>query len=144
MMYRIFIGGIMQGSRLENDLVSQDYRAQLTDLITRYVPDAEVVDPFSLHPGSVNYDDEKAKQTLLALAKDAGASDALIAYLPAASMGTALEMYEAFTHRTPVITISPMRANWVVRHLSSVILEDISDFEKFLLDGKLQAFMNHR
>ena len=48
----------------------------------------------------------------------AAASDLLIAYVPTASMGTALEMYVAHERGVPVVTISPLAENWVVRALS--------------------------
>jgi hypothetical protein len=35
----------------------------------------------------------------------------------------------------PLVTISPMAANWVVKHLSSVILPDMDAFRTWVADG---------
>ena len=41
--------------------------------------------------------------------------DLLIAYVPEASMGTAIEMWEAHQHARVVVTITPLSHNWVVQ-----------------------------
>ena len=53
-----------------------------------------------------------------AMIDHAAAGDLLIAYVPAAGMSAALEMYVAHEHGVPVVTISPLAENWVVRALS--------------------------
>jgi len=58
----------------------------------------------------------------------AAASDLLIAFVPTASMGTALEMYVAHERGVPVVTISPLAENWVVRALSRRVYPDLPDF----------------
>ena len=55
-------------------------------------------------------------------------SDLLIAYVPTASMGTALEMYVAHERGVPVVTISPLAENWVVRALSWRVYPDLDGF----------------
>ena len=52
----------------------------------------------------------------------------LIVYVPTASMGTALEMYVAYQRGVPVLTISPMAENWVVRALSRRVYPDMDSF----------------
>ena len=56
------------------------------------------------------------------------ASDLLIAYVPTASMGAALEMYVAHARGVPVVTISPLAENWVVRALSRRVYGDLDGF----------------
>ena len=58
----------------------------------------------------------------------AAASDLLIAYVPTASMGAALEMYVAHERGVPVVTISPLAENWVVRALSRRVYRDLEGF----------------
>ena len=56
------------------------------------------------------------------------ASDLLIAYVPIASMGAALEMNVAHERGVPVVTISPLAENWVVRALSRRVFPDLESF----------------
>ena len=136
---RIFIAGVMQGSRRENDIDAQDYRREISECLQQFLPDVEIVDPFELHPGSVGYGDEDARRTLIDLAKEAGRADALIAFLPEASMGTALEMWEAYQARRPIFTISPLIHNWVVKGLSTRIFRDFDGFRTFVSTGEFDA-----
>jgi hypothetical protein len=53
---RVFIGGIMQGSIHKMAIHGQHYRARIADLVRQHYPGVEIVDPFELHPTSVDYD----------------------------------------------------------------------------------------
>jgi hypothetical protein len=134
---KVFIGGIMQGSRRDSDIDNQDYRRQIAEAILEVRPGAEIVDPNEIHPDGTKYDDEMARKTLLDLFDLAGQADLLVAYAPQASMGTAIEMWQAFQSGAPLITISPMAANWVVRHLSSAVVPDLEAFRVWLAGGGL-------
>ncbi len=129
---RVFIAGVMQASNTDKALVSQIYRNDIAGQLLRRWPDLEVIDPLQLHPASVGYDDAVARETLFAMAGLAAESDLVIAYLPVASMGTALEMYFADRAGVPVLTISPMRENWVVRVLSTRVFPDNGAFLEWL------------
>jgi hypothetical protein len=134
---RVFIAGIMQGSRTNNGIVAQDYRQELARILQEHVPGVEVVDPVELHPDSVEYDAERARRTLVALAEEAGRVDALVAYVPTASMGTAVEMWQAYRGGVPVYTISPLASNWVVQSLSARVFPGVAAFRAFVADGGL-------
>ncbi len=135
---RIFIAGIMQGSRLDDQIVDQGYRARIAAALRAHAsPDVEIVDPFELYPDSVGYGPEQAKRTLLDLLQRAGACDLLVAFAPEASMGTALEMWEAYRAGARVYTISPMRANWVVAHLSARVFDTLDEFIAYVEGGGL-------
>jgi hypothetical protein len=134
---QVFIAGIMQGSRLDRYIDDQDYRRTIADAILERHPKVEIVDPNELHPDGVDYDDALAQKTLLEMAKLAGEADLVVAYAPRASMGTAIEIWEACRSGAPVVTISPMTANWVVKHLSSVILPDLDAFRAWVANGGL-------
>jgi len=43
-------------------------------------------------------------------------------------MGTALEMNAAYQAGIPVIAISPMRENWVIRAVSNRVFPDLESF----------------
>ena len=63
--------------------------------------------------------------------------DVLVAFVPEASMGTAIEMWEAHQHGAAVITISPLRHNWAVKFLSHALYADLPAFETALRSGEV-------
>ncbi|MBN1136701.1 MAG: hypothetical protein JXM73_08940 [Anaerolineae bacterium] len=135
---RVFIAGIMQGSRQDRFIEDQAYRQTIAAAVQVYDPSAEIVDPNELHPQAVDYGDEQARATLMDLLETASQADLVVAYAPRASMGTALEMWEAFRAKVPVVTISPMEANWVIRFLSDAVLPDLAAFQEWVADGGLE------
>ncbi len=137
-LLRFFIAGIMQGSRRDPDIHSQDYRTAIRDLLHQKYPQAQIVCPFELHPDSPRYGFEEAKRTFLDLTSRAGEADYLIAYLPEASMGTAIEMWQAYGQGTPILTISPMLDNWVVKFLSARVFASLEDFADFVASDGLE------
>jgi sulfur carrier protein ThiS len=136
--WRVFIGGIMQGSRRENTIDAQDYRQIIGQCLRRHLPDVEVIDPFELHPNSVAYDTTEARRTLIALAQTAGQADAIVVFVPEASMGTALEMWEAYRGGKPIFAISSLIYNWVVRCLATRVFADIEGFCAFVASGDFE------
>ncbi|MDO5580972.1 MAG: hypothetical protein Q4G69_07535 [Planctomycetia bacterium] len=140
---KIFIAGIMQGSIQEKSIHSQNYRKEIADKLRTKFPDAEIYDPFGNHQNSLNYTDQTGKETFLKHNRMCGTDvDLLIAYIPEASMGTAVEMWEAWKNNAKVISITPMIANWAVRFLSHAVYPDLSSFLKgvdgwSLQDGQL-------
>jgi len=138
---RVFIAGIMQGSRQDRFIEDQAYRQAIAAAVRSYDPAAEIVDPNELHPHAVDYEDKQARATLLELIGVASRADLVVAYAPRASMGTALEMWEAFRARVPVVTISPMDANWVIRFLSGTVLPDLVAFQEWVTGGGLDRLL---
>jgi molybdopterin converting factor small subunit len=136
--WRVFIGGIMQGSLRENAIQTQDYRRIIGDCLRAHVPGIAVIDPFELHPNSVAYGVDEARRTLIALAQTAGQADAAVVYVPEASMGTALEMWEAYHHGRPVFAVSPLVHNWVVRCLSTRVFATLDEFCAFVAAGDFE------
>ena len=139
---QVFIAGIMQGSRMDRYIGDQDYRRIISETLLEHRADVEIMDPNELHPNGVDYDDELAKATLLEMANLASQVDLTVAYVPQASMGTALEMWKAFEANVPLVTISPMAANWVIKHLSSVVLPDLDAFRRWVADGGFDKLLN--
>ena len=133
----VFVGGIMQGSKQEMAVHDQTYRAQIAAVVRRHHPEVEIVDPAQLYPDSVNYDRERAVATFLTSLDRAAASDALVAYLPEASMGTALEIWRAYDAGKPVFVISPMAQNWMLWATATHIFADLDAFSAFVAAGGL-------
>jgi hypothetical protein len=127
-----FIAGVIQGSSQDRALSDQGYRKRLTRLLKKSFPDAMVISPYDLHPNSIDYDLEKGKTTFLEMVDRATECDVLIAYLPEASLGTAIEMWESYRKGVLIWTISPMQENWVVRFFSHRVFASMADFERFL------------
>jgi hypothetical protein len=134
---RIFLAGIMQGSHAEARLHDQDYRQHLAQLIKGSFPHADVYDPRANHSGSLGYGDAVGKQVFFRHNEMCRKVDVLLAFVPAASMGTAIEMWEAHQHGAAVITISPLRHNWAVKYLSHALYEDLDAFEAAVRRGEV-------
>jgi hypothetical protein len=141
---KIFIAGVMQGSIKGHGIQGQDYRQLIRDALKSNYPYAEIVDPFSLFPDSVSYDDRRAKQVLFEMAAEAGSSDIVIAYLPEASMGTALEMIRAYDNGKTIISITPMEANWLIRAISAKIFPSLDEFFAWVRDDHLSKLIEKR
>lgn len=138
---RFFIAGIMQGSHPGATLHGQDYRGQLAELIRQYYPDADIYDPRAEHRDSVEYDDQYGREVFLDHNRMCGEVDVVVAYIPEASMGTAIEIWEAFRHGKVVVAISPLDTNWAVRFLSQLVLPDIEALAESLADGRFQEIV---
>jgi hypothetical protein len=139
---RFFIAGIMQGSRSDRGIHDQSYRVAVGAAIKSRFTEAEIIDPLELHPdGGLNYGPEEAKRTLLDMAEEAAQADVLIAYLPKASMGTAIEMWQAYQAGKPILAISPLAENWVIRFLSTRVFPSLAAFESFVAEGELEKLL---
>ena len=135
--WRFFLAGIMQGSHLGLALHGQDYRGRLKKLLAKYFPQAEIYDPLADHGDSLAYDEDRGRQVFLYHNRMCAEVDVLVAYLPEASMGTAIEMWEAHRHGRAVVAISPLKHNWAVRFLSHELYADLDEFETALIDCRL-------
>ena len=133
----IFLAGIMQGSRREESMHDQDYRKRLKQLLEDHLGGAEVYCPLEIHPGSFGYTDAKGRDVFLHHNRMAGECDVLVAYLPEASMGTAVEMWEAYRAGRVVLTISPLAKNWAVKYLSDHLYATIDAFEQAVRRGQV-------
>lgn len=129
---RFFVAGIMQGSRQDPDICSQDYRTAIREIILQKYPQAKIICPFDLYPESPYYGPEDGKRTFLDLVNRAKEADFLIAYLPEASMGTAIEMWQAYGEGVPILSISPMAENWVIKFLSARTFATLQEFAEFV------------
>jgi len=134
----IFLSGIIQGSLPGKDIHGQDYREAIKAILRSHVPDAEVLCPLDLHPNSPEYDMETSRATFLQMIHLAETADLVVAYVPEASMGTAVEMWKAHERGVPVISISALPNNWIVKLASRRVFPTIEAFEQFLANGGLR------
>ena len=138
----LFIGGIIQGSKRQQEVHDQDYRQQIAEIVRRHHPGVEIVDPVQLHPDSVHYAREQAVDTFLNLLNRAIEADLLVAYLPEASLGTAVEIWRAHEADKPVFVISPMAHNWMLWVTATRIFPDLCAFAAFVADGRLAPYLS--
>jgi hypothetical protein len=136
---RIFISGVMQGSIGGRGIENQGYRQQIAALLHAWNAEVEIIDPRALWPDSVGYDMDQAKDTLLEAIDLASTADAVVAYLPTASMGTALEMWGAHEAGVPVYTITDLRYNWAVHTMSTRVFHAMEDFAAFVHSGGMAS-----
>ncbi len=129
-----FLAGIIQGSSTSRGLSDQSYRGHLAGILKKIFPDADIISPYDLHPNSIDYDLDKGKTTFMEMVSRAKQSDVLIAYLPEASLGTAIEMWESYRSGVTIWTISPMKENWVIRFFSHRVFTSLGEFEKYVLE----------
>jgi hypothetical protein len=135
---RFFLAGIMQGSHTEALVHNQDYRGRIKRLLEAEFPQAEVYDPQAEHADSINYDEATGRQVFFRHNEMCRQIDVLLAFLPEASMGTAIEMWEAYQHGAAVITISPLKHNWAVKFLSHALYGDVEEFEAAVRSGRVR------
>ncbi len=134
---RVFLAGIMQGSIRGLAVHEQDYRGRLKEIIEGHLADAEVYDPFANHNDSINYGEDHGRQVFFGHNLMCREVDLLVAYAPEASMGTAIEMWEAYQHGAFVVAVSPMKHNWAIKFLSHVIYADLESFVSAVESGEL-------
>lgn len=140
---RFFLSGVIQGSIVGRGISSQDYRDELKALLRENFPHPEhvLLCPIELYPDSINLAPEGAKLAFEHLVEEAASADAIVAYFPTASNGTAIEIWEAAKRGTPVFTISPMTENWVIKFYSTRVFPTMEEFASFVRKGELTAFM---
>lgn len=137
----MFLAGIMQGSHVAALVHDQQYRNGLRDLVQAHWPDAEVYDPFANHATSIGYDMRRAREVFLGHVEMCRVFDLLVAYVPEASMGTAIEMWEAHRHGRTVVTITPLVHNWVVQLTSHAVYRDVDEFAHALAGGAVDRLI---
>lgn len=133
---RFFIAGIIQGS-LPDSVHPQTYRMEIAELLRKSFPEAEVFDPVLEYPDSIGYDDAKASAAFFDLMDRAGRCDVLVAFVPEASMGTAIELWNAHHSGAYVVCVSGLTLNWVVRYLTDMTVPDLPALERVIADGAL-------
>jgi nucleoside 2-deoxyribosyltransferase len=138
---RVFLAGVMQGSRADHLIVDQDYRARIAECLRAHLLDVQITDPHANDPNSVAYSLDQARQVFESNASQAADADIVIAYLPEASMGTAIEMWSAYQAGRPIIAVTPLVHNWVVRVTARHVLPDLESLLHFIEAGMLSDLL---
>ncbi|MFP4053948.1 MAG: hypothetical protein ACLFV7_08810 [Phycisphaerae bacterium] len=128
----VFLAGIIQGSKVAAEIHAQDWREPIKAALEQHVPHAEVYCHYTCHPNSITYELPQIRETLEDGIARAARSDLVIAYCPSASMGTAIEIYEACRNRAVVLAVTPLIANWVLRVYTDRIFSDVEALASFL------------
>jgi len=137
---KFFLAGIMQGSHVREVLHEQDYRGRLKKAIAAQFENAEMYEPLADHGESLDYDDVTVFYRHNRMCREV---DVVIAYVPEASMGTAIEMWEAHEHgRGVVVTISPLGHNWAVKYCSHILYDSLAAFEAAVRSGDFDRQLN--
>ncbi len=140
---RFFLSGVIQGSQPGRGIFNQSYRDEIKALLRENFPHPEhvLLCPIELYPDALDLSFDAGKKAFERLVEDAANADAIIAYFPTASNGTAIEIWEAAKRDTPVFTISPMTENWVIKFYSTRVFPTMEEFAAFVRSGELTAFM---
>jgi hypothetical protein len=134
---KIFIGGVMQGTRHDDQIDSQTYRVRIAEAFQQYDPEIGIIDPWALNPNSVKYEDGLARDTFLSMTRKVKEADLMIAYLPQVSMGTAMEMWEAYNAGIYIVAVTPYLHHWAVRFTANEILPDLDALLADIKNGRL-------
>lgn len=137
--YDFFLAGVIQGSHVEKLVHEQDYRELLKEILAAQAPGRIVYCPVENHRSSVEYSDAEAHEVFFGHLDIIRQSRVMIAYLPTASMGTAVEMEICRQENIPVVAVTPLRHNWVVRLYSRAVLPDLAAFAAWLTPANLAA-----
>lgn len=138
---KVFIAGVMQGNRRDEKINSQHYRKKITKILVSSDSNIEIIDPDITDPNRVNYTNEQATEMFSRYNLIVCSVDLLIAYIPEASMGTAVEMWEAWKNKIPIIAISPLKHNWVIKLFSLKLYPTIGEFAKDFKKGNLNLLL---
>ncbi len=126
---KVFIAGIMQGNKKEYGIHSQGYRSEISKHLQQIILDIKIIDPDKTDPERLSYDQNEEANMFFKYCSMAGKVDLMISYIPEASMGSAIEMWIAYKANVPIVSISPLTHNWVIKLLSKKIYSDLDSFK---------------
>jgi len=138
---KIYLAGVIQGSHRGASNENQCYRNSIKDIILRYHPYAKIICPWELFPNSAMAGTQRMHEIIDGCVDHAKKADIVVAYLPVASMGTAVELWESYHIGIPNIIISPMQNNLLIQKVANVLVRDMEQFEKRVLKGVLDRLL---
>ncbi|GAB3175709.1 hypothetical protein GCM10027059_49520 [Myceligenerans halotolerans] len=158
---RIFLAGTIQGANRGVDVEDQQYRTDLTTILTEAFPGVECFDPSApvrdrmadpalaelvvriasdappvLATADLPGRAAELRTIFREMAREAGRCDLCVAYLPhrIPSMGTAMEMYAAHLAGVPVVAVTEMVENLAVVSTADWIVRDLDQLRAWLDD----------
>ncbi|MBS2552416.1 hypothetical protein KGQ19_36730 [Catenulispora sp. NL8] len=136
---RIFLAGVIQGGIADGTIHDQGYRTAVTAVLAPL--GAQIVDPHAENPDRLSWTRRDQTSMFLRYVAHAGRCDALIAWLPQVSMGTAVEMYEAHRAGVPVLAVSPLHDNWTIFSLATRVFPDLGALASFVGSGEFERLV---
>ena len=161
---RVFVAGTIQGANQGTKTEDQGYRTSIPLLVKSHFPDATFFDPSrdvarelgdpqmvalvqsllrdapavmatDVLPDRVR----ELRSTFHAMTREVTQCDLCIAYLPgrSLSMGTAMEMYAAWSGGVPVVAITEMLENLAILSVSDWVVRDMESLGSWLSDLRL-------
>jgi len=141
MATRVIVVGILRGSRRGMSFHSQSYRKKIKALLERHVPGVEVYSPIEGDRDKHDYGLVRGIEAFFDLVRRASQYDAIVTYVPEASMGSAIMMWEAYRNQRLVVTISPLKDNRTIKALSTALCKDMKEFTSFVQKGQFSALL---
>jgi hypothetical protein len=138
---RVLVVGILRGSRRGMRFHSQKYRTDIKRLLEDHLTGVEVHSPIESAKDMHDYGFVKGIEAFFDIVRRAAQYDALVVYVPEASMGSAIMMWEAFRNQRPIVTISPLQDNRTVRALTTTLCKNLSEFRSFVRSGQFAALL---
>lgn len=140
---KVYIGGTMRASYNDDIFVNQDYRQDLAKILREHLKDVEIFDPLEGCDikASNEVDFEAGKKVFFNEIDEVRSCDLLVVYLSGASMGTAIEMWEADERHIPIISITTMKENWTIKFLSDKIFPSMKEFEQAVEKGVIEELL---
>jgi hypothetical protein len=133
--------GILRGSRRGMQFHSQEYRKQIKAVLEKHLPGVEVYSPIESAQDMHDYGLVRGIEAFFDMVRRASQYDAIVAYVPEASMGSAIMMWEAYRNQRIVVAISPLEDNRTVKALSSALCKDMKEFSSFVKSGQFAALL---
>lgn len=130
--FTVFLSVIIHGSNMNDDLHAQTYGEVLRDLVKEIHSEVDVICPVEQNSNSGEYSEELAREVFIQEMELTAFADVTVAY---ATMGTAVEMYRAYSADRLVFTILSIARNWAVRFLSRRVFGNVAAFETFVRSG---------
>lgn len=139
-LMKVWISGVVHGSRMDGGMHGQEYRERIRLALAARYHDVTLASPLEM----LDDVEENKEAVFFRQIGEVITADVLVAYLPEASMGASIEMWEAWKNSRPIITISPLSDTWTVRYLSSITVSDLDAFEARTADGSFDSFLLDR
>lgn len=138
---KVYISGVVHGSHADGSIFDQSYREQIRNALQERYSDVSIVSPVSEREHDRGRDVLEGR--FFGQIQQALTANVIVAYLPEASMGAAIEMWEGYKNSRPLIVISPLE-NWSVKFLASRVYPDLNAFISAIGGGDLDELLLDR
>lgn len=141
---KVFIAGVMQGNKKNDRIHNQNYRKEIVKALGYLTDNLEIIGTSINSSDRSKLTDKQASEIFFNSCFAVRKADVVIVYVPEASMGTAVEMWEAWKNNVPIITISQLKYNWVIKLLSTKLYSTIAELSQGIKAGDLQIIIKRK